>query len=231
MELHQKIWSLTTAIVASRCLHVVADLAVADHIHDDPVPVDTLADRCEADPTALDRVLYLLTAHGIFTRTASGYGHTDASRPLRTDHPASMRAYARMIGLPVFSALFADLGHTVRTGAPATELSLPGGIWKYLQEHPEETRVFGEAMQAQAAGDIAAVVGAYDFSQFGMLADIGGGRVHLLRSILDSAPHASGILFDLPEVIDSVDLRHERLRPVAGDFFADPLPGPPTVIC
>lgn len=224
MEPHEKIWTLATAIVASRCLHVVAELGVADQIGDDPVEVDALADRCGADPGALDRVLYLLTAHGVFARTGNGYSHTDASRLLRTDHPMSMRAYPRMVGLPVFNQTFTDLGHTVRTGAPAIDLSLPGGLWSYLQEHPEENRLFGAAMQAQAAGDIAAVIGAYDFDPFEVVADIGGGRGHLLRAVLDASPRTSGILFDLPEVIGSVDVRQERLKPVAGDFFVDPLP-------
>ncbi len=35
---------------------------------------------------------------------------------------------------------------------------------------------------------IAAVLGAYDFAQFGTIADIGGGGNHLLRAVLDAVP-------------------------------------------
>jgi hypothetical protein len=38
-------------------------------------------------------------------------------------------------------------------------------------------------MTAKAAADVAAVLGAYDFSRFATIADIGGGRGHLLRAI------------------------------------------------
>jgi hypothetical protein len=31
---HEAIWTLTNGVVASRCLHVVAELGVADHIGD-----------------------------------------------------------------------------------------------------------------------------------------------------------------------------------------------------
>ena len=221
---HEIVWTLTNAVVASKCLHVVAELGVADEVGDEPLGVDELAPRCGADPDALDRVLRLLVAHGIFEHRADGYAHTEASRLLRTDHPRSMRAFSRMMGLPVFAATFDQLEHSVRTGSPAVELVAPEGLWPYLQEHPGEAEVFGQAMTAKAAADIAAILAAYDFSRFRTIADIGGGRGHLLRAVLDAVPSAVGVLFDMPGVIGSLDLDRERLTPHAGDFFVDQLP-------
>ncbi len=43
MEPHELIFSITNAGVAARCLHVVAELGVADHIQDRPVPASELA--------------------------------------------------------------------------------------------------------------------------------------------------------------------------------------------
>jgi hypothetical protein len=46
---------------AARCLHVVSDLGVADHIGDQPARIGELASSCEVDdPDGLDRVLRLL---------------------------------------------------------------------------------------------------------------------------------------------------------------------------
>lgn len=221
---HEIVWTLTTAVVPSKCLHLVAELGVADEIGDEPVSVAELASRCGADPDALDRILRLVTAHGIFEQRPDGYVHTEASRLLRSDHPMSMRAFSRMIGLPVFAATFNAFEHSVRTGSPAIELVAPKGLWPYLQEHPGEAEVFGQAMTAKAAADIAAILDACDLSRFGTIADIGGGRGHLLRAVLDALPNVQGILFDLPEVISSLDIGQERLTPQAGDFFVDPLP-------
>ena len=221
---HETIWTLTNAVVPARCLHLAADLGVADQIENEPVPLDELASRCGADPDALDRVLRLLAAHGVFEHRVDGYGHTEASRLLRSDHPMSMRAFPRMMGLPVFWTSLARLDHSVRTGSPAMNLVEPKGLWAYFQDHPGEAQIFGQAMTAKAGADIAAVLGAYDFSRFGTIADIGGGRGHLLRAVLDAVPAARGTLFDQPEVIDSLDFEHERLTPQAGDFFKDALP-------
>ena len=221
---HEIIWNLTNAVVVSSSIHVVAELGVADHIGDDPVGVSELASRCGADPDALDRVLRLLATHGVFAGVGGAYEHTEPSRLLRSDHPRSMRAFSRMMGLPMFTATLGQLQHSLRTGSPALEQVAPEGLWPYLQAHPTEAEIFGQAMTAKAGADIDAVLGAYDFSRFGTIADIGGGRGHLLRGVLDAVPTAEGVLFDLPEVITTVDLDKERLTARAGDFFVDPLP-------
>lgn len=223
-EPHEIVWTLTNGVIPSRALQVVAELGVADHIAEDAVSVKELASSCAADADALDRVLHLLAAYGVFERRADGYRHTEASQLLRSDHPMSMRAFARMMGLPVFRATFDQLEHSVQTGSPATGLVAGDGLWPYLLGHPEEAAIFGQAMTGKAAADTAAVLGAYDFNRFDTIADIGGGRGHLLRAVLDAVPTAEGILFDLPGVIETLDIGRDRLTPRAGDFFVDPLP-------
>jgi hypothetical protein len=79
-------------------------------------------------------------------------------------------------------------------------------------------------MTAKAQADIAAILGGYDFGAFPTIADIGGGRGHLLEAILEANASARGVLFDLPGVIDSLGPAPQRLTRITGDFFADPLP-------
>lgn len=207
---HETVWRLSTAGVAARCLHLVADLGVADRIADGPVPVTDLADSCAVKADALDRVLRLLAAHGVFQKLDGGYGHTVSSRLLRTDHPMSMRAFSQMMGLPLIWDSLTELEHSVRNGSPSLETLEPKGVWAYLQAHPREADIFGRAMTAKAGAEIAAVIDTYDFSGLGTIADIGGGRGHLLRAVLDTAPDSHGILFELPEMIDNLDVGHER---------------------
>lgn len=220
---HELIWEVAQAIVVSRSLHVVADLGVADHVGDEPVSAEHLAAACGAEADALERVLRLLAAHGIFEAATGGYRHTLCSSLLRSDHPMSMRAFARLNGLPVFSATFAELGHSVRTGLPALELVAPKGLWPYLQEHPEEAMVFEQAMTAKAHADVAGVLSAYDFSPHRRIADVGGGHAHLIEAILRTYHDITGVLFELPHVANEVE-PSSRLEVVAGDFFTDPLP-------
>jgi C-methyltransferase len=223
-EPHELLWTLTNAGIAARCLQVVADLGVADVIGAEPVSIEILGRQCGVDPDALNRVLRLLVDHGVFAAVGDGYCSTAASELLRRDQPMSMRAFPQMMGTPVFQNLFARLDYSVRTGSPAIDTVEPKGLWAYYETRPDEAEIFGQAMMAKAGADIAAVLRAYDFSNYNVVADIGGGRGHLLRAVLDATPHLEGVLFDLPDVISHLDLDHERLTLQPGDFFTDKLP-------
>src|SRR5664279_909594 len=185
---HEEVLGLSIAGFTARCLHVVADLGVADHIDTAPSPIGALAAACDVDADALDRVLRLLSAHGIFERRPDGYRHTPSSRLLRSDHPQSLRPFARMMGLPVIWGSLTALEHSVRTGRTGLETLEPKGFWAYLQDHPAEADIFGRAMTAKSGAEVAAVLAAYDFTRFATIADIGGGRGHLLRAVLDATP-------------------------------------------
>jgi hypothetical protein len=216
------LWGLINTHTVARCLHVIADFGVADALGDRPVPVTELAASTGMSADALNRMLRLLVAHGVFAYEPPGYLHTPASQLLRSDHPESLRSFARMIGMPVIWRGVTHHGHAARTGRPATDWA---GLVAYFADHPAEASLFNQAMAGKSAAVIPAVVDAYDFNSHGVIADVGGGRGHLLQAILQRVPTASGILFDLPHVIaDAANAASDRLRLLPGDFFRDPLP-------
>ncbi len=87
LQPHETIWTLTNAVVPSTCLHVIAELGVADHIGDAPASASELASRCGVDADALGRVLRLLCDHGVFEQADGGFRHSPASELLRTRTP------------------------------------------------------------------------------------------------------------------------------------------------
>jgi len=216
------LWSLINTHTIARCLHVVAEAGVADALDDRPKSAAELAAATGLNADALGRILRLLAANGVFAAGAGGYAHTEPSRLLRSDHPESLRSFARMIGMPATWQGFTDLQHAARTGMPATDFA---GHVAYFADHPDEARLFNEAMTGKSAAVVPTVLDAYDFRPFRTIADIGGGRGHLLRAILERVPTASGVLFELPHVIaDAAGAASNRLRLAGGDFFRDPLP-------
>jgi hypothetical protein len=208
-----------------RCLHVVADLGVADALDDAPRTAAELAASVDADPDALGRVLRLLASYGVFEVQGNMVQHSPASRLMRTDHPQSMRALARMFGLSPWWASYGEMEYAVRTGRPAAERIFPEGAFAHLAQHPEQSAIFNAAMTAKAQAHVAGILACYDWSSFRSVGDIGGGRGHLLKAILDAAPDARGVLFDLPHVVEEAsEIASDRLALHAGDFFSDPLP-------
>jgi 2-polyprenyl-3-methyl-5-hydroxy-6-metoxy-1,4-benzoquinol methylase len=80
-------------------------------------------------------------------------------------------------------------------------------------------------MTGKAHGQVAGVLAAYDFSPFEVVADIGGGRGHLVKAIVDNTPNVHGVLFDQAHVVEAAaDIASDRLTLQAGDFFSGALP-------
>jgi hypothetical protein len=219
----RNILNLSTAYWVSRCLHVVAEAGIADALGDEPETAASLAAKTGTNADALHRIVRALVNHGVFTLQDGRFSHNASSRLLRTDNPASMRALALMMGLDVHWDVYRNTRFSLKTGRSAADEAVPGGLFARLREHPEEGRIFNEAMVGKSFGQIPPVLAAYDFTGFATVGDIGGGLGHLLAAILDAAPKAKGVLFDLPEVVAQAR-KHPRMTAVAGDFFKGPIP-------
>ena len=70
-----------------------------------------------------------------------------------------------------------------------------------------------------------AMLRAYDFSGFAVLADLGGGNGSVLIAILQQHPDLRGMLFDLPDVADRASAAiaaaglADRCQVIGGSFF------------
>lgn len=218
-----RLWLLATSHFLPRCVHVVAELGVADHLHDGPTSLEALARESGCDAPALGRMLRLLETAGVFQQAPDGWVHTELSRHLRSDHPQSMRAFARMIGGRIQWTAAGELKSAAETGRAAIGTVVPGGLWEYLKEHADEARIFDAAMTSKSFAEIAALIPAFDYSGYSRIADIGGGRGHVLAAVLAATPASTGILFDLPHVVAAAT-EVPRMQIQGGDFFRDALP-------
>lgn len=208
---------------AARCCHVAAELGIADALGDDVVPLEDLAAKVGAHPDPLARVMRLLSAHGVFEQRGGGWANTALSSSLREDHPQSLRPVIRMIGSKAIWDSAGVLEETVRTGRTGIQAALGQSLWEYCETNPQDGRIFDEAMTAKSHGEIAAVRPVLDISGFKTVADIGGGRGHILAALLETAPETQGVLFDLPDVIGAAP-ENPRIRKIPGSFFNDDLP-------
>lgn len=215
-----------SAFWLSRCLHVVADLGVADVLGDEPASAAQLAAATGAHAEALLRALRLVASHEIFSQDDAGrWSHTPASRLLRADHPQSVRSYVRMLGLPPMWHCAGALRRAVETGSPVGKDVVEGGFWNYVANNSEANTVFNEAMRGKALAQVRAVVERYDFSPFARIADIGGGQGHLIQAIVNATSRAQGVLFDQPHVVEQAHaIASDRLVLQGGNFFTDELP-------
>jgi hypothetical protein len=212
-------------IVAAQAIHAAARLAIPDLLAAGPRSAAELAASADAHAPSLDRLLRVLSALEVFTVTPDGrFGNTAFSETLRADHPQSQRAMALFLPAAFLWRPIGELCESVRTGEPAFERVFGQRFFEYLASHPDDNAVFNSAMTHGVPFTSSALLSAYDFSRFRLLADVGGGEGALLRDILAATPGLRGLLFDLPQVVARADdvLSGEvaaRCRIVGGSFF------------
>lgn len=218
----------------TQALATVARLGVADVVTDEPLAVEDIAARVEADPSALHRVMRLLASAGIFSEATPGaFAATPLSDGLREGHPDSVRYLAMQQGGPAYRAA-AEMIYSVRTGKPAAERVFGMPFFEYLASDPEASDVFNRAMASGASAPAVAL--GYAWDRASLVVDVGGGNGSLLSAVLAAHTHLEGVVFDLDHVVAEARLVLEgaglsdRCATVGGDFFNDDLPDGDTYI-
>ena len=213
------VFNLHHRAVVARCIHVIADAGVADALD-----VGTEAGRS--------------ARHGDWPERRRPRPHPPpaldvwpvrAARQWIRPHVRVSAAAHRPSGLDAFVRSHDrnadELGspHGVSTrrrdGQAQARLCRCDGD---LATHPEEAQIFNRAMIDVSGPMGPAIAGAYDFSRFATLVDVGGGLGHLARAIVDRYPTVEGVCFDVPHVVADTETSGKastRLRFHGGDFF------------
>jgi hypothetical protein len=224
--------SLMAGYWVSQAIYVAARLDLADRIHQHgPQTAAQLAAASDADPAALYRLLRALASVGVFREVAGGrFELTPRAEQLRPGVEDSQRALALMLGEEHF-ACWGELLYSVRTGRTAFEKIYGEGIFDWLSKHPEQAKIFDQAMVDVHGRETGAMLDAYDFSGLAVVADVGGGNGSVLRTLLGRYPAIRGMLCDLPGVVERAQPLtaaaglSERLQAVPTDFFREIPPG------
>lgn len=218
----------------SRALHVAARLDLATILGDGRLAVAELADRAQADPQALGRLLRLLAAVGVFEESAPGvYGNNRLSHGLRSDRRDSVRALVLMHNSPEMSRpWFETLEQGIRTGACPFELCHGSDLFDFMDHSPAFDALFAQAMDQVEAltGDSFAT--GFHWGAFDRILDVGGSKGAKAAAILKRHPHIRAVVIDREQVIRNAREHWakeggapcaDRLSFQVGDLFG-PLP-------
>lgn len=210
----------------SRAVYVAAKLGIPDLLKDGPKTTGELAAATGTHSGSLYRVLRALDSVGVFTESANQrFALTPLGATLRSDVPGSLRFFAiEELGENHYPA-WEKVLHSVQTGAIAFNHVYGASKWEYMAEHPDEARIFDEAMSSFNSVVVAAIIAAYDFSASSRVVDVGGGDGSLLSAILKSNAHLRGVLADVPHVSEGARRRFQaegltsRCEIIGVDFF------------
>jgi len=220
-------------IIASQGLiqgiRVVTDFQIPELLANGPHTINQLAEKTDVNETMLYRLMRFMAVNGIFEETAPGtFINSGTSNLLRPEVPHSMYHLMRMDSMKGFMAkTFNHLGEGIKQGEPPFTISHDGmTLWQYFMEvDPGATQQFIAAATSYTGLFNEGIVDALNDLDISVVADIGGNDGQLLFSLLQKNPYRTGVLFDRPDVIDTVS-KHlvkseltERCTLQGGNFF------------
>lgn len=187
-------------------IRTLFELGLADQVEAAGTAVDALAERVQAEPRSLRKLLHALSSIGIFQPSGQDcFAHTAASTMLRSENGGSamLEAFARSEWA---ARTWEHLPEAVRSGQAAFPKAMGKPFYDYLnQDDPDSAAAFNAAMTQGIGSTNDAVVEALDLSSTTDIVDVGGGQGTLLRDILHANPQLRGTLFDIGHALTDVD--------------------------
>lgn len=228
---------LSGGYMFSALLFSAVELGIFDHLEGSPQTEAELAGRLGGPPEALSRLLVALLSLGLLWRDEEGLYHNTplSSQMLTRDGPVSVRAFL-LHQQRHFYDLFGYLTDALLSGEPQTHR------WRFLEgtpaayretrdpypklsQHPEEYKLFLEAMNIASFGVGKVIAEQVDFQGIRRLLDLGGGGGQIARELAEAVPHLSVVLVDYPGACNfarELFAQHglsDRAQAVEGDFL------------
>ena len=212
-------------------IHTICRCGIPDLLIDGALSTEDLAERSATAPDLLRRVLRALEANGIFVRDVDGKWALSAlGEWLRPERQGSLHPLAIYASEPWMGRAWEHLEYGLRTGKVPFDYANGAAYFAYLDQHPEARGVFDSVMATHQAQRLTTLAGAYDWSRFRHVVDVGGGHGVLLFSLVRAHPGLFGTVFDLPHVA-AVAERHaaweglaDKVSIVGGNFLDEAPP-------
>ncbi len=185
-----------------------------------PVRLADLAHDCDLSPNRLGRIMDYLLAHELVDQSEDGqFLATDRTRMLQE-----------------ISTTFRIVNYTMKAGKSladslrsedetAFEMAFGEPAFDYLSNRPDEAALFGDHMGFMTRKVENFLFSQHRFEPFKTVADIGGNMGDFLLKVLEQYPGSTGILFDMPPVIELAKDRiasssiKDRVSFQSGSFF------------
>jgi O-methyltransferase/methyltransferase family protein len=182
----------------SRLIYVASRLKLADLLKDGPRTAEQLADAARVQPQLLYRALRTLASYGVFAEIKGRrFKLTPLGATLRTDVQPSMNGFALMLVEKHVWYAWEQLLYAVQTGELPFDRIFGKPFYNYLEDHPDDLKVFGEAMTSLSGIENPAIAAAfkktYKSAGIRTLVDVAGGHGSLLAAILAQEPQRRAV--------------------------------------
>jgi SAM-dependent methyltransferase len=212
---------LLGGMVNSQVVAALINTNIIESLSSGSQSTDELAGICHVNQNVLSRTLRYAAFMNLVSLTEGKYSLTEVGRCFLKNVPGSLYGSASFISAPPWRDSWNNFTHCLVTGLPAFDHVMGMPFFEFLDTNEEYGKPFNN-YQTMLTTMVAPIVPeSYNFSVFKTICDVGGGQGILLKSVLQSAPQAQGILFDMESAMKQHVLADiaERVELVPGSFF------------
>ncbi len=214
-------FSLITGIANSQVLTNLITSNVIETLGEGPKKVEEIASFCHLNKNVLGRTLRYASFIGVLDFEDGKYSLTEVGRCFLASNPENLKMQGSFIGSAPWREAWNNFRYSLETGHPAFNHAFGMPYFEYLDKYKDFGNQFNNYMTAMTSRIIPTITAVYDFKGFDTICDIGGGQGTLLKAVLESAPKAKGILFDMESAMKDNVLGEtaNRTQIVPGSFF------------
>lgn len=222
---HEAMMSVIGGHFVSQVARTLAELRVPDLLHTGPQTAEAIAESAGSSPDATLRLMRCAVFAGFAAHDDGRFATTGLLDRLRGDAPDSLRSLAIVWNSPGHWRQWGQFPEAVRTGTEQSAAAHGKPIWAYFSENPAEGDLFAQAMSELSTPIIREAVTKISAEPGDTIVDIGGSTGAFVLSMLEQHPGTSGIVNDLPHVMDAahqeIDRRDmtDRCTTEPSDFF------------
>ena len=221
----------------SKALLSAVELEVFTELGHGPLDLETLTSRLALHPRSARDFFDALVALGVLAREDGAYANTpETARFLDRNQPTYVGGILEMANKRLYR-FWDGLTEALRTGQPQNEAKDGGeDLFGVIYADPVILESFLRGMTGVSLPAAQAMAALFPWAEVKSFVDVGCAQGGATAAIALAHPHLSASGFDLPAVqpVFEAYVREKRLadrvRFVAGDFFAGPLPSADVII-
>lgn len=220
--------NLLAGTLHAQILHALAALGIPDHLADDTLTAEEVAERARTDPRSTYRLMRaaasvdVLRHEGDRRFSLTGKGHL-----LRTGLPGSFRAFTLAQTGRAHWQSWTVFPESVRQGTCQAKQVLGADVFDYYArpENAREAALFAESMADLSALTVQGAVAGLDTTGVSTVVDVGGADGEFVLELMTAYPGLRGQVLDLPHAAERASQHAgkrgltDRFTAVVGDFF------------
>jgi ubiquinone/menaquinone biosynthesis C-methylase UbiE len=231
----RRIMSIGAGYGPSKVLLSAVGLGLFTELSEQAMTADAIADRLGLVRRPATDFLDALVSLDLLERDGEGaqarYSNTPETAHFLNENSPAYEGGLLKIWDERNYRFWADLTEALKTGEPQNEVKQTGRpMFEAVYADPRRLEVFLGAMDSASRRNTQILAERFSFQRYRSLCDVGGANGLLSRIVAAAHPHLHCVSFDLPAVTEIAQRKlteegfGDRVRAVAGDFLADPLP-------